>query len=251
MGTSTMELSLPTISVIVCAFNEQTWIEVTIASILGSGFPCEVIVVDDGSTDQTPQILQRFGSRIRVITHPTNRGKGAALASGLRSASGEIVVFCDAHLLGLRQHHLLSLVLPLAYGTARAVFGIDIPESISPALVGAAPFFILTGQRAYFREDLLPLLDEAEDLGYGVEAYLFAKVPRDRTAVVLLPGLTHLAKTDTSTMPAATVAFLREVMEIIETLVRINGLAPKEAGQLRQRISALLAKYTGILQKHD
>jgi len=251
MEITRVEIGLPLVSLIIAAYNEQAFIETTIASILESGFPCEVIVVDDGSTDLTPKILEKFGGKIKVITHPTNRGKGAAMASGLKEAAGEIVIFCDAHLLGLKQHHLLSLVLPLIYGSAKAVLGVDVPEEISPSLVGVAPFLILTGQRAYYRADVLPLADEMEDLGYGVETFLFTKFPRDRTAVVLLPGLVHLAKQDTSSFAAATVGYLRESLEVLETLARIQGVVPKELTELRQKVSALLAKYMGTRESNS
>jgi len=251
MKASKVEISLPPVSVIIAAYNEQAFIETTISSILESGFPCEVIVVDDGSTDQTPKILEKFGERIKFITHPTHKGKGAAMASGLKAAAGEIVIFCDAHLLGLKQHHLLSLVLPLTYGSAKAVLGVDIPEKISPSLLKAAPFLTLTGQRAYYRADLLPLVTAMEDLGYGVETFLFTKFPRDKTAIVLLPGLVHLAKQDTSSLIAATIGYLRESLEILETLARIQGLVPKELTELRQRVSALLAKYMGTREVNN
>lgn len=246
-----VEINLPPISVIVAAYNEQAFIETTVVSIIESGFPCEVIVVDDGSTDQTPEILRKFGEKIKIVSHPTNKGKGTAMASGLKEAAGEIVIFCDAHLLGLKQHHLLSLVLPLIYGSAKAVLGVDIPEKISPSLLNVVPFLILTGQRAYYRADLLPLVNEMEDLGYGVETFLFTKFPRDKTAIVLLPGLVHLAKQDTSSLVAATVGYMRESLEILETLARIQGLVPKELTELRQRVSTLLAKYMGTRESNN
>lgn len=239
-----LEINLPPVSVIIAAYNEQTFLETTLVSILESGFPCELIVVDDGSTDRTSTILHKFAGKIKVITHPTNKGKGAALASGLRAATGEIVVFCDAHLLGLKQHHLLSLVLPLVYGSARAVLGLSFPEGLSfSSLMGAMPFLILTGQRAYFRADLLPWLAEMEPLGYGVETFLFTKFPREKTALVLLPGLIHLTKQKTSSPAAAAMGYLRESLEILETLARLQGLLPEELAELRQKASALLAKY--------
>jgi glycosyltransferase involved in cell wall biosynthesis len=250
MEMTKVEISIPPVSVIIAAYNEQAFIEITITSILESGFPCEVIVVDDGSTDQTPQILKKFGGRIRVITHSINKGKGAAMVSGLKEATGEIVIFCDAHLLGLRQHHLLSLVFPLIYGSAKAVLGVNVPEKISPSL-NVATFPILTGQRAYYRADLLPLVNEMEDLGYGVETFLFTKFPRDESALVLLPGLVHLAKPKTSSVSAAAVGYLRESLEILETLMRIQGIVPEELTELRQRGSALLAKYTGTRESNN
>lgn len=173
------------------------------------------------------------------------------MVSGLKEATGEIVIFCDAHLLGLRKHHLLFLVFPLIYGSARAVLGVSVPEKISPSLVNVAPFLILTGQRAYYRADLLPLVNEMEDLGYGVETFLFTKFPRERSALVLLPGLAHLAKPETSSLAAAAVGYLRESLEILETLVRMQGIVPEELTELRQRGSALLAKYTGTRESSN
>lgn len=246
METTEIELSLPPITVIIAAYNEQAWIEITITSFLESGIPCEIVVVDDGSNDKTSEILKKFESAITIVTHPINKGKGAAIVSGLNASSGEIVVFCDAHVLGLTKHHLLSLVLPLVYGSAKAVLGIDIPEEVSFSLARTvSPLIILTGQRAYFREDLIPLIPEMENLGYGVETYWFSKFPRDRTAVVLLPGVIHLNKKDTSSVFAATVAYLREVLEILGTIAKVNNLMPKgfePLVQSRHRLSLLLSK---------
>ncbi len=250
MKSTQIEIDLPPVSVIIPAYNEEKWIETTISSVLESRFPCEVIVVDDGSTDRTPQILRSFGTEIKVITHPVNRGKGAAVVSALQKASGEIVVFCDAHLLGLNRYHLLTLVLPLIYSSAKAVLGECVPEEISLARA-FSPTMILTGQRAYYKEDLLPLAKEMEGLGYGAETFLFNQFPRDRTAVVLLRGLTHMIKKDTSSPTAATFAYLREVKEILETLTSIEGLAPKELRQLKKMVSSLLAKYEAIVGKSE
>mgnify|MGYP001025654685 CR=1 FL=1 len=250
MKNTRIEIDLPPVSVIIPAYNEERWIETTVSSVLESGFPCEVIVVDDGSTDKTPQILRGFGARIRLITHPVNKGKGAAIVSAIKEATGEIVVFCDAHLLGLNEYHLLFLVLPLIYGTARAVLGQGAPEGI-PLTRAFSPTMILTGQRAYFKQDLMPLAEEMENLGYGVETFLFSRFGRDRTAAVILPGLTHLVKKDTSSPAAATLAYLREMKEILETVARVEDIAPKELTQLRKAVFSLLAKYTARVEKSE
>jgi glycosyltransferase involved in cell wall biosynthesis len=64
---------------------------------LGSRF--EVIVIDDGSRDKTPEVLtwlqRRYGNRLRVITHPENRGYGAAVRSGLEAARNDLVFYTD------------------------------------------------------------------------------------------------------------------------------------------------------------
>jgi len=247
---SQLDITLPPISVIIAAYNEQAWLEVTVSSMLNSGFPCEVIVVDDGSTDNTPQILKKFLGKVKVCTHTTNKGKGGAIATGLREATGEIIIFCDAHLLGLGKQHLLGLVMPLVYGNAQVVLGVDVPEKFSISLVRTVvPSPILTGQRAYFKKDLLPFIDEFETLGYGIESFLFAKFPREKTAVVLLPGLVHLQKQDTSSILSMAIGYLREAIEILDTVIRIQGVMPKEISQLRTKLSAILAKYSGTKKR--
>ena len=251
-STTQIDISLPPISVIIAAYNEQAFLEVTVQSILTSGFPCELVVVDDGSTDNTPQILKKFSSKIKVCTHSANKGKGGAVATGLRAASGEIIIMCDAHLLGLGKHHLLGLVMPLVYGNAQVVLGVDVPEKFSISLVRTfIPSPILSGQRAYFKKDLMPFVDEFETLGYGIETFLFAKFPREKTAVVLLPGLVHLYKHDTSGALSTAIGYLREGVEILDTLMRMQGVMPKEITQLRNKISTLLAKYSGTKSSKD
>ncbi len=214
-------VELPSVSVIIPAYNEEKYLGTTIAQILETQFPCEIIVVDDGSTDRTPLLLEEFQAQVRVVRHPVNLGKGAALASGIRAATGEIVVFCDAHLLGLKQYHLLSLVLPLVQGSARAVLGATVSGTPIFPLVGMP---VLTGQRAYFRRDLEPLLDRMRSLGYGVELFLFRCFPREQTAVVLLPGLVHLLKHQFRSPAAAARGYFRESVEIAATLMQLGGM---------------------------
>ena len=92
----------PDFSVVVPCFNEEGAIEETIAGLrakIGSARPYEIIVVDDGSTDQSGEILDRLSggdAGLVVLHHDRNRGYGAALKTGLRRAKAELVVITDA-----------------------------------------------------------------------------------------------------------------------------------------------------------
>jgi peptidoglycan/xylan/chitin deacetylase (PgdA/CDA1 family)/spore germination protein YaaH/glycosyltransferase involved in cell wall biosynthesis len=91
--------SPPLISILIPAFNEARVIEASVARILGSDHPrLEVIVIDDGSTDGTAEVVTRHfadDSRVTLVTIP-NGGKANAINTGLRRATGEIVVALDA-----------------------------------------------------------------------------------------------------------------------------------------------------------
>jgi glycosyltransferase involved in cell wall biosynthesis len=87
----------PHVTVIVPVYNRALLIEATLDSILAQTYrPApEVLVVDDGSTDDTPRVLERYGDRIRVLAQP-NQGASAARNLALRHASGEFIAFCDS-----------------------------------------------------------------------------------------------------------------------------------------------------------
>ncbi len=82
------------ISIIIPAYNEEEVIGSTIKTILSQSYPhSEVIVVNDGSTDETARVAESAGAR--VVSHPYNIGNGAAIKSGIRSARGDVLVFMD------------------------------------------------------------------------------------------------------------------------------------------------------------
>src|SRR5665213_861922 len=91
---------LPTVSVVVVAYNERSRLPARLENLLTSEFPpdkLEIIVVSDGSTDGTEQsVPPEYASRVRMLVQPSRLGKAAGLNRALASATGEIVVFADA-----------------------------------------------------------------------------------------------------------------------------------------------------------
>jgi len=83
-------------SIIVPAFNEERIIEKVIADLKKYlNEACEIIVVNDGSTDRTKELLERIPD-IKIVNHSRNRGYGAALKSGIKKSQGEYVLIIDA-----------------------------------------------------------------------------------------------------------------------------------------------------------
>jgi glycosyltransferase involved in cell wall biosynthesis len=113
------------LSIIVPAYNEAPTIDQVLRRVAEQdlGGPYEVIVVDDGSTDGTAELAEGVGlAEVRVVRQPANRGKGAAVRTGIAQTRGEIVVIQDADL-EYDPADLPRLLDPLRKGVADVVYG--------------------------------------------------------------------------------------------------------------------------------
>jgi SAM-dependent methyltransferase len=111
------------LSIVVPAYNEFHTIEEILRRVRTLPMEKEIIVVDDGSTDGTGRVLAELDwPEIRVLTHESNRGKGAALSTGFAHTTGDIVVIQDADL----EYHpseIPALIAPIVEGKADVVYG--------------------------------------------------------------------------------------------------------------------------------
>jgi len=115
----------PLLSVIVPAFNEAGTVEAALRRVRAVPLRVEIIVVNDASTDGTREVLDKLaqdGLVDRVIHHDVNRGKGAAVRTGIVAATGDAVVVQDADL-EYDPADLPALVGPIGAGKADAVYG--------------------------------------------------------------------------------------------------------------------------------
>jgi glycosyltransferase involved in cell wall biosynthesis len=113
---------MPTVSVIIPNFNRETLVGETIQNMLDQSLPPhEVIVVDDGSTDRSVEVIRSFGNRVKLIQQ-ANRGPGSARNAGLRAAEGEFIQFMDSDDLASR-NKLEVQVMALERDNADFVYG--------------------------------------------------------------------------------------------------------------------------------
>ena len=90
-------MSTPFVSILIDTFNHERFIEEAIASVLAQDYPVahrEILVVDDGSTDRTPEILRKFESQLRILRKP-NGGQASAFNHAIPECTGQIVAFLD------------------------------------------------------------------------------------------------------------------------------------------------------------
>ncbi|MEO5721188.1 MAG: glycosyltransferase family 2 protein [Chthoniobacterales bacterium] len=190
------------LSVIIPCFNEAGTIDAVIQAVREAPVPnVEIIVVDDGSTDGTAQILrERIATVVRqVIFHEKNQGKGAALRSGFRVATGDIILVQDADLEYDPQEYPL-LLEPITSGKADAVFGSRfisgrphrvvyfwhmIGNKLLTLLSNMLTNLNLTDMEACYKAFRAPILKtiSIEEDGFGFEPEITAKLARARCRI--------------------------------------------------------------------
>ncbi len=196
----------PELTIIVPVYNERPTVELVVDNLLALSFSCgpfELVLVDDGSTDGTRELLKgrEWPANMRVVLHPANRGKGAAIRTGIEHACGRFVAIADADF-ELDVTDLVEVVRPLAAGETDAVFGARRFEHGTPRKIrywignrgvtvamnlafGSRLSDIMTAFKAV-RTDVLRALPLTEE-GFGIEPEITAALLARGVAITEVP----------------------------------------------------------------
>ncbi len=112
------------LSIVMPVYNEKNTIGTILELVRNTPFEKEIVIIDDCSTDGTRDILKAMESdpNLKILYHPENRGKGAALSTGFKEVSGDIVIVQDADLEYDPSEYSL-LIKPITDGKADVVYG--------------------------------------------------------------------------------------------------------------------------------
>ena len=174
-------------SIIIPAYNEEKTIAKIIEAAIQSKLADEIIVVNDGSTDSTLEEIEKTG--VDFIDLKENSGKGKAMTEGIKKSRGDVLLFIDGDLIGLKPRHIDDLFEPVVNGRVEMAIGI-----FDACLVHKSLYYI-SGQRALTRNFLETVPDFSQS-GYGVEILITETAIKNNVKFekVVLKELNHTLK---------------------------------------------------------
>ena len=207
---------------IIPAYNEEKTIGRVLEILSRVPLIDEVIVVNDGSTDQTATVAAQYPT-VTLVNLNENRGKGGAIRAGLDRSGADIVLFLDADLIGLQTHHVEQLLEPVVKNETVMSIGLFENGRVATDLAQkVAPY--LTGQRAV-RRDVLEEVDDLDISRFGVEVAITRLVEAKNLPVkeVYLDDLTHVTKEEKLGVVKGLAARMKMYWEIVRYFARIDS----------------------------
>ncbi|MFM0207502.1 glycosyltransferase [Paraburkholderia sediminicola] len=182
-------------SCVICAYNEAPRIGTVLAVACAHPLLGEVIVVDDGSTDGTAEIVEGFAS-VRLIRCTENRGKSAAMAAGIAAARGEWLMLLDADLKGLTAEGISALATPVLQGKAQVSLSLRQNSLLAFRAIGLD---FVSGERVVTKALLSEVLLEVHGMPrFGVEVFTNRRIIERNLSIAVThwPHVTQARKTE-------------------------------------------------------
>ncbi|MEJ6951525.1 glycosyltransferase family 2 protein [Natronospora cellulosivora (SeqCode)] len=208
------------VTALIPAFNEEDTIANIVKVLRSHDKINEVLVVNDGSSDNTASEAKNSGARLISLDY--NQGKGAALQSGIDQIESDIVLMLDGDLIGLKDKHIDNLLKPIYNNECDMTLGVfsdgrgitDLAQFVSPNL---------SGQRAV-KKDIISDIYNLKDSGYGVEVAINKYVKKHgRLKYVDLEELTHVMKEEKRGLAKGIVDRGKMYWDIIKMYLKKTG----------------------------
>lgn len=203
---------------VIPAYNEEKTVAEVIKVLVASPLVDQVVVVSDGSRDNTAGVAAKMGAL--VVNLPENRGKGGAMLAGIKQTDADYILFLDADLIGLKPSHIESMLEPVLSLRSEATLGVFKKGRVTTDLAQKfAPF--LSGQRV-IKTSLLRQVEDMDFSRFGVELALtrFVEEHDINCETVVLPDLSHVMKEEKLGFWKGLASRLKMYREIIAYLIK-------------------------------
>lgn len=205
------------VTTIIPAYNEKHHIGEVLSAVCSVDTIDEIIVVSDGSTDDTANAARDF--KVKVIELDRNYGKGFAMKIGFCNAHCPIILFLDADLKGIQSYHIESLIIPVQLDIVDMTLGVfssgrgatDLAQKITP---------FLTGQRAIKKCILDDIKESNWPGGFGIELMLTKQANANKLRILKVPldHVSHVMKEEKMGLTKGIMARLKMYWEIAKEL---------------------------------
>lgn len=190
------------VTVVIPAYNEAIHIGSLIDVLFQVKTLTQIIVVDDGSTDDTPDVvrsLYKRDERIQLVCLSANQGKGGAMLAGAQVSDNDLIVFLDADLIGLHPENVLALIELVSNGTSSMTLGIFTQGRLQTDLTHWLTLF-LSGQRC-LRWSRFQSTPDLALYRWGVEAALVLHAWQKQHKSLAVPwrSVTHVLRPEKMT----------------------------------------------------
>lgn len=156
-------------SCIIPSHNEATRISRVLSVVTSHPLIKEVIVVDDGSKDNTPEIVKKFPS-VRLFVSEVNKGKSYSVARGIKESVSDYILMIDADLNGLGPEDIDYLIKPVKEGRADVSMGV---RTNTPLWMRLLRVDLMNGERLFPKSMVMPTIDQMMSLkSYALEVFL-------------------------------------------------------------------------------
>lgn len=156
------------VSCIICAYNEEPRIGNVIKDILNHPLLDEILIVDDGSSDDTSRESLKFEG-IKVIRHEKNLGKARSMLDGCNNSKNDLVMFLDADLVGLTHDNITELVKPVQDGLVDMTMTMCKYDFVVNAFIKLLGAEILSGERVLKKEIAKKILKNATEYSAEIQ----------------------------------------------------------------------------------
>ena len=205
------------VTVVVPVYNEEKTVASVLEVLTSSDKIDNIIVIDDGSQDNTPKIIREF--KVKVITLKKNTGKGNAVRIATKDIKSDIILFLDADLCNLKKEHIDKMLKPVADGDAAMVIGLmDKGNFIANMIM---PYFPLTGgQRAILTQVFMEIRKSPLIKGWGLESVMnnYCRKKNLKFSAIKLDGVDHVG---VQAKKHGLTAFLKQIYDVVLTRIKL------------------------------